>query len=304
METTIVLDLNWAGHPRSIGTALLRSPESAILIDPGPTSSLETLRARLAEQGLRISDLHAILLTHIHLDHAGASGTLVRENPKLQVYVHENGAVHMSAPEKLLKSAARLYGDTMQTLFGDFLPVPGENLQVLRGNEVLRLGGRRLQVLYTPGHASHHVTYFDPEERVAFVGDTAGICVNGHAFILPATPPPDISIELWDASLNAIASLNARRLFLTHFSFSHDPAEHLERYRERLHYWSDRAAAIIASGLDEQGCIQKFSEEVAEDAANYMSREELTEMAYVAALNLSWMGLARYHRKRAGTASA
>ena len=304
METTIVLDLNWAGHPRSIGTALLRSPESAILIDPGPTSSLETLRARLAEQGLRISDLHAILLTHIHLDHAGASGTLVRENPKLQVYVHENGAVHMSAPEKLLKSAARLYGDTMQTLFGDFLPVPGENLQVLRGNEVLRLGGRRLQVLYTPGHASHHVTYFDPEERVAFVGDTAGICVNGHAFILPATPPPDISIELWDASLNAIASLNARRLFLTHFSFSDDPAEHLERYRERLHYWSDRAAAIIASGLDEQGCIQKFSEEVAEDAANYMSREELTEMAYVAALNLSWMGLARYHRKRAGTASA
>jgi glyoxylase-like metal-dependent hydrolase (beta-lactamase superfamily II) len=304
MEPTSVIDLNWVGRPRSIATAVLRSEDSVALVDPGPASCISTLREQLAAQGLRISDLSAILLTHIHLDHAGATGTLVRENPRLQVYVHENGAPHMSDPAKLLHSASRLYGDKMEPLFGEFLPVPASNLQVLRGKEVLRLAGRTLEVLYTPGHASHHVTYFDAQEGTAFVGDTTGISVLGHPFILPATPPPDISIELWDASLDAIASLRPRRLFLTHFSFSNHPAEHVAHYRDRLHHWSERAAGILASGLDEAGCIRKFTEEVYADAANYISSEELARISFTAALNLSWLGLARYQRKRAERASA
>ena len=160
----------------------------------------------------------------------------------MKVYVHSRGVPHLIDPSKLLQSASRLYGDDMERLFGEFLPVPAANLHALEGGETIALGSRQLQVLYTPGHASHHVTYFDSTESIAFVGDTAGISVNGHPFILPATPPPDISIELWDASLDAIAGLHPKRLFLTHFSFSDNPDAHLASYRERLHRWRDLSA--------------------------------------------------------------
>lgn len=303
VDPTIVIDLKWGGRPRSIAGALLRSESSVALIDPGPASCVPILREQLAAHGLQVADLNAILLTHIHLDHAGATGTLVRENPRLTVYVHERGASHMSAPDKLLQSAFRLYGEDMQRLFGEFLPVPETNLRVLNGGETIALAGRKLQVLYTPGHASHHVTYFDAEEGIAFVGDTAGISVNGHPFILPATPPPDISLDLWDASLDAIASLQPQRLFLTHFAFSDHPAVHVAHYRERLHYWSDRTASVLASNFDEAGCIQRFTEEVMAEAAKYLSAEEFSHYVFTGALNLSFLGLARYHRKRAESAA-
>jgi glyoxylase-like metal-dependent hydrolase (beta-lactamase superfamily II) len=304
MTTTTILDVNWQNRPRSIACALLRSEDSIALIDPGPSSCVATLRKQLALQAVQISDVDAILLSHIHLDHAGATGTLVRENPKIQIYVHEKGVAHMLAPEKLLNSASRLYGDSMQRLFGDFLPVPEANLHSLTGGEELQLAGRRLRVAYTPGHASHHVTYFDPEEGTAFVGDTAGICVEGNRFILPATPPPDISLELWDASLDIIAGFQPRRLFLTHFAFSDHPAEHLANYRECLHHWSERTARILASGLDEERSIERFSEEVTAEARKYLSPQELDHYAFNGALHLSWRGLARYHRKRAASTPA
>ena len=298
-----MIDLNWVGHPKAIACALVRSENSVALIDPGPASTVSTLREQLAASGLNISDVTEVLLTHIHLDHAGATGTLVRENPRVNVYVHEIGAPHMKAPERLLQSATRLYGDSMQNLYGDFLPVPAENIRSLRGGETLSLAGRTFRVLYTPGHASHHVTYFDEQEGTAFVGDTGGISVNGHPFILPATPPPDISIELWDKSLDAIRGLHPTRLFLTHFAFSDRPAEHLEHYRSRLHHWSERTASLLCSGLDEEACIKEFSSEVAAEAATYLTAEELDHYSFAAAINLSWMGLARYHRKRAANAS-
>ena len=190
MAAITTLDLNWRGERRCIATALLRAENFAALVDPGPGSTLETLREQLAVQQLRVADLQAIFLTHIHLDHAAATGALVRENPSLQVYVHSRGAPHMSDPSKLLSSAERLYGEQMQTLFGDFLPVPQTNLRILEGGEAVPIGSRELRVFYTPGHASHHVTYYDSTERVAFVGDAAGICMEGNRFILPATPPP------------------------------------------------------------------------------------------------------------------
>ncbi len=299
MHSTTVIDLQWAGHPRSIASALLRSPNYAALIDPGPASTLTTLREQLEQQGLSISDLDAILLTHIHLDHAAATGALVRENPRLKVYVHSRGVSHMVDPLKLLQSAGRLYGEDLHRLYGEFLPVPPSNLYALSGGEVLPLGSRQLQVLYTPGHAFHHVTYFDPAESIVFVGDTAGISINGHPFILPATPPPDISIELWDASIDAIAGLHAKRLFLTHFSFSDNPAEHLESYRERLHRWRDISAGILALNLDDSEAMHRFSQEVAAESAQFLSLEEISHYVFNGALNLSWLGFARYHRKRA-----
>jgi glyoxylase-like metal-dependent hydrolase (beta-lactamase superfamily II) len=256
------------------------------------------LRVQLGAHGLRVADLHAILLTHIHLDHAGATGSLVRENPALRVFVHSRGSRHMINPLKLIQSASRLYGGDLERLFGDFLAVPESNLQILEGNETISFGDRTLRVFYTPGHASHHVTYFDPEERVAFVGDTAGISIEGHPFILPATPPPDIDLPLWDASLDAIAGLQPARLFLTHFGFSDHPSEHVANYRARLHHWADLAENILGTAPDEAAAMNAFAQEASAEAAKHLSADELSHYAFNGALHLSWLGLARYHRKR------
>jgi len=299
MQSPIAIDLHWGGRPRAIASALLRSSGFVALIDPGPATTLETLRRQLERQGLRISDLNAILLTHIHLDHAAATGALVRENPRLIVYVHERGAAHMMDPGKLLDSASRLYGEDLQRLFGEFLPVPPENLRTMNGGERISLGSRQLHVLYTPGHASHHVTYFDPLDSTAFVGDTTGISIDGNPFVLPVTPPPDLSIELWDASLDAIAGLHPKRLFLTHFSFSDNPAVHIESYRRRLHRWHDTSAKLFDSNVDDSVAMHRFSKEVAAEAAQFLSPEDLAHYLHNGALDLSWLGLARYHRKRA-----
>src|SRR6266852_6859055 len=298
MVASSLLDLNWTGQARCIATALLRSDNFAALIDPGPGSTLATLREQLALHGLRVADLNAILLTHIHLDHAGAIGALLQDNPAIQVYVHARGAAHMIDPAKLLESAGRLYGQEMPKLFGDFLPVPASNLRILNGGETLALGARELCVLYTPGHASHHVTYFDPAERVAYVGDTAGIGIEGHPFILPATPPPDIDLALWDASLDSITKLQPARLFLTHFGFSDRPTEHIANYRARLHHWADLAENILRTAPDEVAAMNAFAREVSAEAAKHLTAEELAHYAFNGALNLSWLGLARYHRKR------
>jgi glyoxylase-like metal-dependent hydrolase (beta-lactamase superfamily II) len=303
MIPTAPIDLNWVGHHYSIASALVRESNVAALVDPGPGCTIDTLREQLNTLGLRIADLNFILLTHIHLDHAGATGALVRENPRIQVYVHQRGAPHMIDPSKLLHSASRLYGNEMQRLFGDFLPVPQENLTILQGGENISLGSRRLFVLYTPGHASHHVTYFDTAEGTAFVGDTAGISVNGHAYVLPATPPPDVNFELWDSSLDAIAGLHAKRLFLTHFSFSENPELHLANYRKRLRQWQHLSAKILANHTDETAAMHRFAQDVTAEAAQFLSPEGIGHYVFNGALNLSWMGLARYHRKRAEAAN-
>jgi glyoxylase-like metal-dependent hydrolase (beta-lactamase superfamily II) len=302
VHSTTPLDLHWTGHPRSIASALLRSDRESALLDPGPASTVATLRHQLEQNGLSIPDLSAIFLTHIHLDHAAATGALVRENPRLKVYVHSRGAPHLIDPSKLLHSAFRLYGENLPTLYGEFLPVPAANIQELQGGETISLGVRKLQVLYTPGHASHHVTYFDPADGVAFVGDTTGLSINGHPFVLPVTPPPDISIELWDASLDVIAGLHPKKLFLTHFSFLDNPAVHIAAHRERLHSWRDLSADLLARNLEESEAMHRFAQETAAEAAQHLSPDELSHYLFNGALNLSWMGLCRYHRKRSEAA--
>jgi len=277
--------------------------EQKFLVDPGPASTLPTLESELAARGVEIADLNAILLTHIHLDHAGATGSLVRKNPRIKVYVHSKGASHMADPTKLLSSAARLYGERMEALYGEFLPVPADNLEVLDGSETLRLGGCELRVLYTPGHASHHVTFFDTAEKVAFVGDTAGICVEGNPFILPATPPPDIDLEVWNNSLDVIAALQPTRLFLTHFGFSDHPARHIELYRGCLRRWSDLVETLLSTTSDEAQAVAAFSGAVNAETARTLSVQEANHYVFNGALELSWAGLARYHRKRASAAT-
>ena len=250
-----------------------------------------------------MSDLDAVLLTHIHMDHAGASGTLVRENPRLPVYVHKTGAPHMADPSKLLASAQRLWPKELQRLFGEILPVPAENLRILEGGEILALGSRKLEVVYTPGHASHHVSYFDHQEDVAFVGDTAGVRIEGHPYVMPATPPPDIDLDIWDSSFAAILERKPSRLFLTHYGFSENPPEHLLLFRERLQQWAVLAEKSIRSASNDSAAMDLFVSATHAEIAQHLPASEVEHYVFSAGLNLSFLGLARYLRKRATTAS-
>lgn len=295
------LDVNWLGHPRSIAACLIESDGQAVLIDPGPTSSLPTLREKLRTHGLSSTDLTAILLTHIHLDHAAATGSLVRENPHVRVYVHKVGAPHMADPSKLLRSAGRLYGDQMQRMFGEFLPVPQENLHILEGGETIAVGGRKLDVVYTPGHASHHVSYFDSSEGVAFIGDTTGMRIESDSFVLPVTPPPDIDLEVWETSLAAISTRRPAGLFLTHFGFSTEVEAHITQLRERLHRWATRVRELLQNG-DENAALRTFTESVHAELERHLPAEETAHYLFNGGLELSWLGLARYWRKRAPAA--
>jgi len=302
MRALTVLDDNWMGRPHTIGTALLESDGHRSIIDPGPGSTLETLRRQLQVHGVAVRDLDAILLTHIHMDHAGATGALVRENPRLEVYAHSKGAPHMLDPTKLLASALRLWPNELQLLFGEMLPVPAANLRILEGGETLTLGSRELEVVYTPGHASHHVSYFDHQEGIAFVGDTAGVHIEGHPYIMPATPPPDINLEIWETSFAAILERKPARLFLTHYGFSENPTEHILLFRERLHKWAAAADKIIRSSASDSDAMDSFMTVTRAEIAQFLPLAEVEHYVFSAGLNLSFLGLARYLRKRASAA--
>jgi glyoxylase-like metal-dependent hydrolase (beta-lactamase superfamily II) len=304
MLSTTLLDTNWLGRPRSIGAVLLESDGHRAIIDPGPASTLPTLRQHLGSRGIGVSGLNAILLTHIHLDHAGATGALVKENPNLEVYVHKAGMLHMADPSKLLASAERLWPGELGHLFGETLPVPFGNLRMLKGGETLSLGSRNLDVVYTPGHASHHVSYFDLSDGTAFVGDTTGFYIEGEPFVVPLAPPPDIDLEIWSASLDAIAARAPSRLFLSHFGYSNDPAAHIAEYRKNLQRWAALAGEILRSTPDQQAALEKFVAATSVEIQQRLSDAQAEHYIFNCGLNLTWLGLARYHRKRAEAAAA
>lgn len=284
------------GRAHVIGTYVLLGDEIA-LVDPGPASVLPTLEQGLNALGLLLDDVRAILLTHIHLDHAGATGTIVARRPDARVYVHQRGAPHLVTPERLLSSATRLYGARMDYLWGEFRAVPEQNITALSGESTIALGGRVLRVFDAPGHASHHVIYFEERGGAAFVGDTAGVRLPGSSYARPATPPPDIDLEAWNRSLDLLRSLDPRMLLLTHFGPAHDPAEHVESYRARLMRWAEQVRAGLESGEDEQAQIQRLRAladvELRETSAETAQYQQATPMEQ------SWAGLARYWKKRA-----
>lgn len=303
MHKITTLDDNWMGRPKSIGTALLESDANRAIVDPGPGSTLDTLKKQLRAHGVSVNELDAILLTHIHLDHAGATGALVRENPRVAVYVHRLGAPHMIDPSKLLASAARLWPDTLQQLFGEAVPVPQQNLHILEGGETISLGSRKIEVAYTPGHASHHVSYFEDTEGVAFVGDTAGIKIEGHSYVMPATPPPDIDLQIWDGSFATILERKPKRLFLTHFGYSDNPASHITQFRERLHRWMEMTEKILQSASSDEAAMESFMAQARAEISEHLPLQDVDQYAATAGLNLSFLGLARLARKRAQAAS-
>jgi glyoxylase-like metal-dependent hydrolase (beta-lactamase superfamily II) len=291
-------DLNFQDRPRVIACAVLHGPGGVAIIDPGPSSTLSALHRHLAAAGIQIADVTTILLTHIHLDHAGATGTLVRENPKLRVFVHEVGAPHMADPGKLIASATRLYGNAMDRLWGEFAPVPREAMTTLRGGERIEVGGRTLEVAYTPGHASHHVSYFSADSGVAFVGDTAGVQVVPNGFVLPPTPPPDIDLEVWAHSLSAIERWQAETLLITHFGPASPARPHLTAMRDHLGVVGRLAKQSLAIDGDDDEKEAWFVDEVRRELRRTLSDTDAAAYEISGRFDLNWRGLARYWRKK------
>ncbi|HEY4839010.1 MAG TPA: MBL fold metallo-hydrolase [Candidatus Acidoferrales bacterium] len=296
---TSIIDLDFLGVREAVGLYLLEGNGELALVDSGPSSCLPALREFLTARGLTLSDISTLLLTHIHFDHAGATGTLVKENPNLKIYVHELGAKHLKDPSRLLNSATRLYGDALQQMFGEFLPVPTENIHELIGGESFRTAGREIEVAYTPGHASHHVSYFDQSTGAAFTGDTTGMRLPGYKIVAPLTPPPDIDLAAFTESLAEIERRKPSQLLLPHFGAYNNVGEHLQATREALYAWTERTWTIMKNNPEESARIEKFTAQAEEEFRAQLPNEEIIARYNAVAMpQLSWYGLERYWRKR------
>lgn len=293
-----MIDLQFRGHRRVIATAVLRGPDGVLLVDPGPTSCLPVLEQGLASLGATLADVRHVLLTHIHLDHAGAAGTIAARVPQARVFVHERGAPHLVDPAKLLASATRLYGDQMDVLWGRFEAVPAAQVTVLTGGERLDVAGRPVRVAYTPGHAVHHVSYLDETTGVAFVGDTCGIRVV-RDYTIAATPPPDIDLAAWRASLDTIEAWQPASLFLTHFGAVTGARAHIVHYREVLEDVAQVVKASLDGDGDDAARAAAFAARMRERAGQALSPAEEAALELAAPFDQIWAGMARYWRKAA-----
>jgi glyoxylase-like metal-dependent hydrolase (beta-lactamase superfamily II) len=278
-----VIDVMHLGRPHVIGCWEV----DGALVDPGPESSIGTVLEALGDQRPE-----AVLLTHIHLDHAAATGALVRRWPELEVYVHERGAPHLIDPSKLLASAERLYGDQMGRLWGEIVPVPEANVKVLSGGETMR----GMRVAYTPGHASHHVCYLHEDSGTAFVGDVAACRIPPSDLIMPPTPPPDIDVELWEESLDLVAGWSPQRLALTHFGAVEDDVPgYLESAHSRL-----RQEAGLVKEMDQDDYERDLQRRIREQMTGEgLGEETIAELLQAVPTAYQWRGLDRYWRKRA-----
>jgi glyoxylase-like metal-dependent hydrolase (beta-lactamase superfamily II) len=279
------LDLHHQGDERVIGVYLLDIPDGPALLDCGPTTCVPALKERLAEQGLALGDLRHLLLSHIHLDHAGAAGVLVREHPGLQVHVSEIGAPHVVDPSRLERSARRLYGDEFDTLWGELAPIPEANVHIV-GERVLGL-----DCFPTPGHANHHVSYLDTDGTL-YAGDAAGVRIVPGRFVMPVAPPPEVDLEAWERTIDEIEARGPERLALIHFGVVETPRDHLRRLRRELRVWAQR----VRQGLTEDEFVEAARADLAEEDG------EATYYERAAPFWQSYAGLKRYWDKHLQTA--
>ena len=243
-----LLDLGFQGRAGVVAAYLVTGPYGHMLIETGPGSTLASLERAVSETDASLGDITQILVTHIHLDHAGAAGSLLRRLPEARLFVHPRGAAHMIDPSKLLASAARIYGERMDELWGAFEACPADRVTVLQDGADVSCGVRTLVALHTPGHASHHIAIHDPDAHSVFTGDVGGVRLQGAAYVRPPTPPPDIDVEAWHASVERLRALNLRALDLTHFGRFTDPSRHFDDLLARLDDWTAWVADRIAEG--------------------------------------------------------
>jgi glyoxylase-like metal-dependent hydrolase (beta-lactamase superfamily II) len=282
------IDLMQMGLERIIGVYVIETDEGLALFDCGPSSTIDALKAGLAARGLELLDIRHLLLSHIHLDHAGAAGSLVREHPGLQVHVSPIGAPHVLDPTRLERSARRLWGDSFDALWGALEPVPKQNVHAVEDSAV------GLEVFPTPGHASHHVSYLTLDGTL-HAGDAVGVRIVPGSYVFPAAPPPDVDLEGWERTFEAIESRGPARFALTHFGVVEETEEHMARMREEL----ARAVERVRSGMSQE----EFEAAMRAD----ITAADEAGVAYYERAGPIWqtyLGLRRYWEKQAEAATA
>jgi glyoxylase-like metal-dependent hydrolase (beta-lactamase superfamily II) len=293
------IDLNFQDRPGVIAAYVLEDSGERAIVEIGPTSTLDALLAGLQTIDVDPDTIDKLLVTHIHLDHAGAAGAFMRRHPRVQLYVHERGARHMIDPGALVSSATRIYGDMMDTLWGEVVPVSAERVTVLTDGDSVSIGNRRLMAIYTPGHASHHVIFHDPERRTVFAGDVAAVRLQGFDYVRPPTPPPDLDLDLWSESIEKVRALRPKMLYLTHFGPFSDVDRHLDETKSRLYEWGDVVARALEEGRDPQGirdALQQYADR--EILASTHSDQALLRYEIATPYGMSADGYVRYFTKR------
>ncbi|MGQ9658407.1 MAG: MBL fold metallo-hydrolase [Fimbriimonadales bacterium] len=293
-----LIDLQFLGYPLAIAAYLLDDGTDAALVEVGPTSTAQTLLREVQARGVPLERVRHLIVTHIHLDHAGALGWLLQRLPNAVAYVHPVGAPHLVDPSRLLASASRLYGEMMERLWGEVMPVPEARVRVVRDGERIEAAGRTLLAVDTPGHARHHHTYLDEATGVLFAGDIAGVRMPNTHYVRPPTPPPELDIEAWQASLAKLRALPIQKLALTHFGLYDDVARHLDELEARLLDWAAFTRARVEQGIADADLIQQLREYG--DAE--MRRLSVDPSSYDlgAGYELIALGYARYWRKKLG----
>jgi glyoxylase-like metal-dependent hydrolase (beta-lactamase superfamily II) len=292
------IDLEFGGLPGVIASYLLEGNGEYTLIETGPTTTINALLSGLQHLNIDPRSIRNLLVTHIHLDHAGAAGVLIDRFPEMQLYVHEVGAPHLIDPSKLLASASRIYGDRMGPLWGDVLPVPERNVHVLTDGDRVTVGNHELQAVYTPGHASHHVVYRDETTKDVYAGDVAGVRLQNFDTIRPPTPPPDIDLGAWKDSLHRIAAMEPRRLLLTHYGPHENVEQHLQETASRLDAWSDVVRKDFDAGTERDEVVRHLQAFARMDVANSDDRSASERYELATPTYMSADGLLRYFRKQ------
>ncbi len=277
MTEPVLIDLLHLGDQRVIGSYLVDTPDGPALHDCGPATTLETLRAGLFDNGVTVADLRHLFLSHIHFDHAGAAGLLVRECPGLTVHVSGIGAPHLVDPSRLERSARRIYGESFDRLWGSLVPIPQGNVSLVGERAV------DFDCFPTPGHASHHVSFL--RDGILFAGDAAGVRIDPSPLVMPPTPPPEVDLAAWDATLDEIEQRAPNRIALIHFGVFDDVERHLDALRNRLH----RYAALVGAGATEEQFVAALHAELGEEAPAF-------DKAFPP--RQDYQGLARYWAKR------
>lgn len=243
------IDLGFQGRGEVIASYLLTGGGSAAIVETGPTSCLDALLDGLAQRHISPEDIEAVLLTHIHLDHSGAAGHVAEVMPNATFYVHEVGALHIADPSKLWKSASRIYGeDRMGELWGEAKPVPEGRIVAFEGErEEVEVAGGRVLAYDTPGHAYHHLAFYEPESKSMFSGDVTGVRMPERSYVRPPTPPPEVDIEAWLGSIQKIRQIQPDSIYPTHYGRYDDVSRHLDELEARLNNWS----AFVSERLQE-----------------------------------------------------
>lgn len=298
-----VIDLGFLDTDQVIAAYLIEAGSELVLIETGPSTCLANLEAEIAKVGYTLEDVNRIIVTHIHLDHSGAAGVIARKHPRVRVSVHPVGAAHLVDPSRLERSAARIYGEDMERLWGEIAGVPEDRVDVLIDGEALLVGDRQMRVAFTPGHASHHVAIFDEQSRTLFSGDTGGVRMLGSDYVAAPIPPPELDPEAWESSIATMRAFEPVRIAPTHFGVYEDAAGHLDQVMPRIHELVAMGEAAGPEITDTTAMVRKFDalqrQKLGDEATDLMMRRlNLANPDKLAA-----MGLERYLRKR-GEATA